>query len=201
MWLIYVLDNSSIWGCLVYFNIGCVVWFQVPAVYEEMILSRCTPDRKARAMLRSALKYMKQTLRWWMIWFESYHIAKFTCVLLIMLDLVRSHMKVRPKLYIDIFFSSFSSLGSNRKVRPKPRIYTHKHEFKFHECQHLQTFLFLYVWWFCRNQDLGWPSCNGIQPQGRSCSRVWEERDLPHPLNKHENSWRNNPLHLNIIIV
>lgn len=143
MWLIYVLDNSSIWGCLVYFNIGCVVWFQVPAVYEEMILSRCTPDRKARAMLRSALKYMKQTLRWWMIWFESYRIAKFTCVHLIMLDLVRSHMKVRPKLYIDIFFSSFSSLGSNRKVRrPKPRIYTHKHEFKFHKCQHLQTFLF-----------------------------------------------------------
>nr|XP_028962355.1 pentatricopeptide repeat-containing protein At5g42310, chloroplastic-like [Malus domestica] len=36
---------------------------KVPAVYEEMIMSGCTPDRKARAMLRSALKYMKQTLR------------------------------------------------------------------------------------------------------------------------------------------
>ncbi|GMP81841.1 hypothetical protein CsSME_00036415 [Camellia sinensis var. sinensis] len=36
---------------------------QVPAVYEEMILSGCTPDRKARAMLRSALRYMKQALR------------------------------------------------------------------------------------------------------------------------------------------
>lgn len=36
--------------------------FQVPAVYEEMILSGCTPDGKARAMLRSALKYMKRTL-------------------------------------------------------------------------------------------------------------------------------------------
>ncbi|KAH8509703.1 hypothetical protein H0E87_011465 [Populus deltoides] len=35
---------------------------KVPSVYEEMILSGCTPDRKARAMLRSALKYMKQTL-------------------------------------------------------------------------------------------------------------------------------------------
>ncbi|BBG94743.1 hypothetical protein Prudu_003101 [Prunus dulcis] len=28
-------------------------FYKVPAVYEEMILSRCTPDRKARAMLRS----------------------------------------------------------------------------------------------------------------------------------------------------
>lgn len=37
--------------------------FQVPAVYEEMISSGCTPDRKARAMLRSALRYMKQTLK------------------------------------------------------------------------------------------------------------------------------------------
>lgn len=37
--------------------------FQVPAVYEEMMLSGCTPDRKARGMLRSALRYMKQTLR------------------------------------------------------------------------------------------------------------------------------------------
>ncbi|GFZ10515.1 pentatricopeptide repeat (PPR-like) superfamily protein [Actinidia rufa] len=36
---------------------------QVPSVYEEMILSKCTPDRKARAMLRSALRYMRQTLR------------------------------------------------------------------------------------------------------------------------------------------
>ncbi|KAH7848918.1 hypothetical protein Vadar_010228 [Vaccinium darrowii] len=35
---------------------------QVPSVYEEMILSGCTPDRKARAMLRSALKYMKESL-------------------------------------------------------------------------------------------------------------------------------------------
>lgn len=33
---------------------------QVPAVYEEMISSGCAPDRKARAMLRSALRYMKQ---------------------------------------------------------------------------------------------------------------------------------------------
>lgn len=42
-----------------------VLWcgFQVPAVYEEMILSGCTPDRKARAMLRSALRYMKQTIK------------------------------------------------------------------------------------------------------------------------------------------
>lgn len=39
------------------------IWYQVPSVYEEMILSGCTPDRKARAMLRSALQYMKQTLR------------------------------------------------------------------------------------------------------------------------------------------
>ncbi|KAM0967541.1 hypothetical protein ACFX13_016319 [Malus domestica] len=38
-------------------------FYKVPAVYEEMIMSGCTPDRKARAMLRSALKYMKQTLR------------------------------------------------------------------------------------------------------------------------------------------
>lgn len=36
---------------------------QVPSVFEEMILSGITPDRKARAMLRSALKYMKQALR------------------------------------------------------------------------------------------------------------------------------------------
>ncbi|PPD75530.1 hypothetical protein GOBAR_DD27542 [Gossypium barbadense] len=35
----------------------------VPAVYEEMILSGCTPDRKARAMLRSALRYMKQAVK------------------------------------------------------------------------------------------------------------------------------------------
>ncbi|XP_006828751.2 pentatricopeptide repeat-containing protein At5g42310, mitochondrial [Amborella trichopoda] len=35
---------------------------KVPDVYEEMILSGCTPDRKARGMLRSALRYMKQTL-------------------------------------------------------------------------------------------------------------------------------------------
>lgn len=40
-----------------YFN------FQVPAVYEEMTLSGCTPDRKARAMLRSALRYMERTLK------------------------------------------------------------------------------------------------------------------------------------------
>lgn len=43
--------------------IQVVYAFQVPAVYEEMILSGCTPDRKARAMLRSALRYMKQTLK------------------------------------------------------------------------------------------------------------------------------------------
>ncbi|KAK6131453.1 hypothetical protein DH2020_034794 [Rehmannia glutinosa] len=36
---------------------------KVPAVFEEMLLSGCAPDRKARAMLRSALKYMKSTLR------------------------------------------------------------------------------------------------------------------------------------------
>jgi len=36
---------------------------QVPVVYEEMIMSGCKPDRKARSMLRSALRYMKQTLR------------------------------------------------------------------------------------------------------------------------------------------
>ncbi|PPD92684.1 hypothetical protein GOBAR_DD10370 [Gossypium barbadense] len=35
------------------------VALNVPVVYEEMILSGCTPDRKARAMLRSALRYMK----------------------------------------------------------------------------------------------------------------------------------------------
>jgi len=32
---------------------------KVPVVYEEMITSGCAPDRKARAMLRSALRYMK----------------------------------------------------------------------------------------------------------------------------------------------
>ncbi|KAK3427312.1 hypothetical protein EUGRSUZ_F03554 [Eucalyptus grandis] len=36
---------------------------KVPEVYEEMIVSGCMPDRKARAMLRSALRYMRQTLR------------------------------------------------------------------------------------------------------------------------------------------
>ncbi|PPD74414.1 hypothetical protein GOBAR_DD28648 [Gossypium barbadense] len=36
---------------------------EVPAVYEEMILSGCTPDRKARATLRSALRYMKQAVK------------------------------------------------------------------------------------------------------------------------------------------
>ncbi|XWS24590.1 hypothetical protein CRYUN_Cryun28dG0116100 [Craigia yunnanensis] len=36
---------------------------KVPAVYEEMFLSGCTPDRKARVMLRSALRYMKQTVK------------------------------------------------------------------------------------------------------------------------------------------
>ncbi|KAL1093595.1 hypothetical protein V6Z11_D06G041300 [Gossypium hirsutum] len=36
---------------------------KVPAVYEEMILSGCTPDRKARAMLRSALRYIKQAVK------------------------------------------------------------------------------------------------------------------------------------------
>ncbi|KAK8307334.1 hypothetical protein V6Z11_D03G187200 [Gossypium hirsutum] len=36
---------------------------KVPAVYEEMILSGCTPDRKARATLRSALRYMKQAVK------------------------------------------------------------------------------------------------------------------------------------------
>ncbi|PPD96400.1 hypothetical protein GOBAR_DD06563 [Gossypium barbadense] len=36
------------------------LFLQVPAVYEEMILSSCTLDRKVRAMLRSALRYMKQ---------------------------------------------------------------------------------------------------------------------------------------------
>jgi len=35
---------------------------QVPAVYEEMTLSGCNPDRKPYAMLRSALRYMKHTL-------------------------------------------------------------------------------------------------------------------------------------------
>lgn len=46
-----------------YLKILSVVWIQVPAVYEEMILSGCTPDRKARAMLRSALRYMKQAVK------------------------------------------------------------------------------------------------------------------------------------------
>ncbi|XP_058105126.1 pentatricopeptide repeat-containing protein At5g42310, chloroplastic-like isoform X2 [Magnolia sinica] len=32
---------------------------KVPAVYEEVILFGCTPDRKARGMLHSALRYMK----------------------------------------------------------------------------------------------------------------------------------------------
>ncbi|CAD6217744.1 unnamed protein product [Miscanthus lutarioriparius] len=32
---------------------------KVPVIYEEMITSGCAPDRKARAMLRSALRYMK----------------------------------------------------------------------------------------------------------------------------------------------
>ncbi|KAE8680365.1 Pentatricopeptide repeat-containing protein [Hibiscus syriacus] len=36
---------------------------KVPSVFEEMILSGCTPDRKARAMLRSALRYMKQAVK------------------------------------------------------------------------------------------------------------------------------------------
>ena len=31
-------------------------------MYEEMISSGCTPDGKAKGMLRSALRYMKQTL-------------------------------------------------------------------------------------------------------------------------------------------
>lgn len=46
-------------------KLSCVVCFgfQVPAVYEEMITSGCTPDRKAREMLRSALKYMKRSLK------------------------------------------------------------------------------------------------------------------------------------------
>ncbi|TYG65585.1 hypothetical protein ES288_D06G197900v1 [Gossypium darwinii] len=35
----------------------------VPAVYEEMILSSCTLDRKVRAMLRSPLRYMKQVVK------------------------------------------------------------------------------------------------------------------------------------------
>ncbi|KAK8512618.1 hypothetical protein V6N12_075189 [Hibiscus sabdariffa] len=36
---------------------------KVPAVYEEMVLSGCTPDRKARAMLRSAPRYTKRKRR------------------------------------------------------------------------------------------------------------------------------------------
>lgn len=36
---------------------------RVPAVYEEMLVSGCIPDRKARAMLQSALRYMKSTLK------------------------------------------------------------------------------------------------------------------------------------------
>ncbi|KAG4149460.1 hypothetical protein ERO13_D05G336850v2 [Gossypium hirsutum] len=44
-------------------KIRCVVWIKVPVVYEEMILSGCTPDKKARAMLRSALRYMKQAVK------------------------------------------------------------------------------------------------------------------------------------------
>ncbi|PKI55808.1 hypothetical protein CRG98_023809 [Punica granatum] len=36
---------------------------KVPDVYEEMITSGVMPDRKARAMLRSALRYMKQALK------------------------------------------------------------------------------------------------------------------------------------------
>ncbi|TYG79534.1 hypothetical protein ES288_D02G146000v1, partial [Gossypium darwinii] len=44
-------------------KILCVVWIKVPTVYEEMILSGCTPNRKARAMLRSALRYMKQAVK------------------------------------------------------------------------------------------------------------------------------------------
>ncbi|XP_039000587.1 pentatricopeptide repeat-containing protein At5g42310, chloroplastic-like [Hibiscus syriacus] len=36
---------------------------KVPSVFEEMILSGCTPDRKARAMLLSALRYMKQAVK------------------------------------------------------------------------------------------------------------------------------------------
>ncbi|MQL95551.1 hypothetical protein Taro_028223 [Colocasia esculenta] len=43
-------------------RIGTKEIFRVPSVFEEMILSGCTPDRKARAMLRSALRYMKQML-------------------------------------------------------------------------------------------------------------------------------------------
>ncbi|KAG4142930.1 hypothetical protein ERO13_D06G157800v2 [Gossypium hirsutum] len=44
-------------------SILCVVWIKVPAVYEEMILSGCTLDRKARAMLQSALRYMKHVVK------------------------------------------------------------------------------------------------------------------------------------------
>lgn len=60
------LHNFSIFCCY-YWNQEMWFLFQVPDVYEEMIHSRVTPDRKARAMLRSALKYMKQTLkhRWY----------------------------------------------------------------------------------------------------------------------------------------
>ncbi|KAK9053393.1 hypothetical protein SSX86_030026 [Deinandra increscens subsp. villosa] len=35
---------------------------EVPRVYEEMVKSGCTPDTKARATLRSALRYMRKTL-------------------------------------------------------------------------------------------------------------------------------------------
>ncbi|TYH52783.1 hypothetical protein ES332_D09G051400v1 [Gossypium tomentosum] len=44
-------------------SILCVVWIKVPAVYEDMILFGCTPDRKARAMMRSAPRYMKQAVK------------------------------------------------------------------------------------------------------------------------------------------
>ncbi|PPD89433.1 hypothetical protein GOBAR_DD13636 [Gossypium barbadense] len=39
------------------------VALNVPAVYEDMILFGCTPDRKARAMMRSAPRYMKQAVK------------------------------------------------------------------------------------------------------------------------------------------
>ncbi|KAG2243157.1 hypothetical protein Bca52824_095001 [Brassica carinata] len=35
----------------------------VRIVYEEMIMAGCKPDRKARSLRRSALRYMKQLLR------------------------------------------------------------------------------------------------------------------------------------------
>ncbi|KAG6536667.1 hypothetical protein ZIOFF_001727 [Zingiber officinale] len=49
------IKNAIIWG-----NHSPTQYLDVPSVYEEMISSGCIPDRKARAMLRSALRYMKQ---------------------------------------------------------------------------------------------------------------------------------------------